>query len=70
MAANACENDLLAINNNVCTKASIFTGFKRVMSAGSKISEFCDINGSFKISIISSGDVLFRILISKLFDKN
>lgn len=70
IAAKACENDLLAINNNVCTKASTFVGFEMPMSAGSIISPFSDINGSFNISIISSGVVLLRILVSNVFDKN
>jgi len=70
MAAKACENDLLAMNNRVCTKASIFIGFDRQMSAGSKISPFSNINGSFNISITSSGVILLRILVSNVFDRN
>lgn len=69
MAAKACENDLLAIYNNVWTKESIFIGLDRLMSAGSIISLFSDINGPFNISMISSGIVLLRILANNVFDR-
>lgn len=70
IAAKACENDLLAINNNVCTKASIFVGFDRLISAGSIISPFSNINGSFNISSISTGLILLRIFNNRVFDNN
>lgn len=70
IAAKACEKDLLAMNNNVCTKASIFVGFVMLISAGSIISPFSNINGSFNISITSSGLILLRIFNNKVFDKN
>jgi len=70
IAAKACENDLLAMKNKVCTKASILIGFERLISAGSIISPFSNNNGSFNISSISSGDVLLRIFVNNVFDKN
>lgn len=69
IAAKACENDLLAMNNNVCTKASIFIGCDKKLFVGSIIS-FSNINGSFNISNISSGVALLRILFSNMFDRN